>query len=159
MKNAIILFFVQIIIGGLFYFINIMTPHPGQSSGNGNPAIIVMGVIVLLFIWSVLLWGRVLSNFDFPYKVYRIFIIFILLHWTFGVYFQRQSFLEYRELLSSIQQKNFGVVDLEYISQITSFMSIHVNNQYFNANTYLLCLSLSILIAILLRIILNRKKA
>lgn len=76
--------------------------------------------------------------------------LLLLIHLILSYFYQRSAFLKYREILAEVYQANFGFVDWEYIDQITTFSSIHVNSQYFNLNTYLMFLTASVLIALLI---------
>ncbi|MDZ5474001.1 hypothetical protein SM124_19965 [Bacillus sp. 31A1R] len=84
-------------------------------------------------------------------------LLVILLHIIGGTLYQTISFRNYRDFLAEVYKQNFGFTDWEYINQITSFMSIHVNNQYFNINTFLMFTTLSIFIAIVIHLLKNNK--
>ncbi|MGE6486891.1 hypothetical protein ACQKE5_01220 [Paenisporosarcina sp. NPDC076898] len=81
-------------------------------------------------------------------------------HFVLGILYQRSAYLAYRQVIANAYEKEFGYVDSVYINQITSFqsLSIHLNNQYFNVNTFLMFCSLSILLALFWNLIKNRKK-
>ena len=151
-KEHITLIAISILAIPLFWISNVMTPNPGQSSGNGNPAILFMGIICILFCSLVYLWVRTFNNYRHRLNsVTGIICIFLLtFHLFISSLYQRHSFIHYKNVLADAYKERFGTVDWVYIDQITSFMSIHVNNQYFNVNTYFMFLAFSILTAILI---------
>ena len=153
MKNGILLILLSLLCALLFFFINQMTPHPGRTSGNGNPAIPIIAVLFLLFCYLVVLWVKVSKNV----VVNRLRLIFpmvlIVIYWIFGILYQKNSFIVYRNVLANAHKEKYNVNDWEYINQITSFMSIHVNNQYFNVNTFLLFITASLFIALLFKLL------
>lgn len=125
-----------------------MNPKPGSISGNGNPAILIMWFLVPIFCYMVYLWFRILRSYSIKTMTIGIGSAIIIIQLIVAYIYQRNAFLKYREILAEAYEKDFGFVDWVYIGQITSFSSIHVNNQYFNANTYLMFLTASILIAL-----------
>jgi hypothetical protein len=137
----------------LFWFANIMNPNPGQTSGNGNPAILLAGILILLFCYLVYLWVRTFRRFPIKPYYFRISMAAIITHLIVASLYQRSSFHNYRNVLADAYQEDFGFVDWQYIDSITSFMSIHINNQYFNMNTYLMFLTSSILVALVVDLI------
>lgn len=126
-----------------------MNPAPGQTSGNGNPAIVLLGVILIMFCCLVYLWNRILNDYPIKPLVLSIGVSITLIHIVISILYQRNAFLEYREVLAETYKKDFGFVDWQYIESITSFLSIHVNRQYFNLNTYFMFLSASILLSLI----------
>jgi branched-subunit amino acid ABC-type transport system permease component len=126
-----------------------MNPAPGQTSGNGNPAILLLGVILIMFCCLVYLWNRILNDYPIKPLVLSIGVSITLIHIVISILYQRNAFLEYREVLAETYKKDFGFVDWQYIESITSFLSIHVNKQYFNLNTYFMFLSASILLSLI----------
>lgn len=69
-------------------------------------------------------------------------------YFVIGFGIQRIGQSRYRDVIYETILKEDGQVDWYYIESITSFLSIHVNNQYFNVNTFLMLMSLSLLIAL-----------
>ncbi|MCG3088903.1 hypothetical protein [Sporosarcina cyprini] len=55
--------------------------------------------------------------------------------------------MKYKTLLAETYKKEVGHIDWGYIDTITSFMSLHVNSQYFNVNSYFMFLSFAIFLA------------
>ena len=160
MKKVLLKVVVISIIGAvLFYIINLMNPSPGQSSGNGNPAIIFMFILVPLFCYSVILWVKLFKEINLKPSMLVLGIIAIATHWIVGFYYQKGSLIKYKTILQEEYHKQHGFVDNVYIDQITSLFSIHVNSQYFNPNTYLMFLTLAILISFLVNITLKSIKS
>lgn len=150
LKNEKKLAFVtSVIVIPIFWICNLMNPSPGGSSGNGNPAILLLGIIVILFFWLVYLWNKILNDYTIKPLVLSIGITITFIHIVISSLYQKNSFFKYRNLLAETYKKDFGFVDWQYIESITSFMSIHVNKQYFNGNTYFIFLSASILLSLL----------
>ncbi|WP_156337289.1 hypothetical protein [Paenibacillus dakarensis] len=144
MKNKLLLLSNMAIIFMLFLFGNSMTTTPGASSGNGNPAILLLIPIFMLFIILILQWVHLLKNMIFSLRTFTILLISIVIHFTVGIYYQVIMHSKYRDVLATVYKERFGVVDWEYINSITTGFTIHINNQFFNCNTYFMLVSLSI---------------
>ncbi|MFD2042972.1 hypothetical protein ACFSTA_01470 [Ornithinibacillus salinisoli] len=152
MKNTLWLFVVGIISWSLFLIANNMTPGPGVTSGNGNPAILMMIPLILLFAILVFLWGRILKPYANSSSLILIALFTIVIHWIIAIYFQLGEFNRYKQLLADTYQKDIGFVDWQYIDSITSsFLSIYVNNQIFNLNTFFMFLTLSLFVALFMK--------
>jgi hypothetical protein len=149
-KDKIVLVSFILISLLLFFAANQLTPNPGQSSGNGNPAILILLILLPILCYMVVLLVKLLEIYSIKPSLYLSSIFLIVLHWIVGFLYQHASIVRYREILSEAYNEIHGFVDWEYILQITSVLSIHVNNQYFNINTYFMFLSLSLLLAILI---------
>jgi hypothetical protein len=155
-KEYILISIISIISGLVFYIFYLFTPSPGRVSGNGNPSLILMPILLPLFVYLVFLWIKVMKNFRINFRVTVITIIVIAFHWFLGLYYQRFLFDSHRNVLADAYQNKFGYVDWVYIEQITSsLLSIHTNKLYFNLNTFFMFLTLSIFIS--LSIILIKK--
>ena len=102
-----------------------------------------------MFCCLVYLWNRILNDYPIKPLVLSIGVSITLIHIVISILYQRNAFLEYREVLAETYKKDFGFVDWQYIESITSFLSIHVNKQYFNLNTYFMFLSASILLSLI----------
>lgn len=152
-KYFIFIISVSMLCGGLFYLIHIMNPAPGTVSGNGNPAIIFIILLVPLFFILVSLFYKILILVNLKPNISVIGIILISFHWLFGYFYQRGAFIKYKNILQDKYYEQFSYIDYEYIEQITSFLSIHVNKQFFNLNTYLMFISLALLLAFVFIII------
>ncbi|MGX2959602.1 hypothetical protein JNUCC23_10095 [Peribacillus sp. JNUCC 23] len=149
MKIAkITLFVVSILALGVFLLVNQMTPIPGASSGNGNPALLIAWILIPLLILMVLLWVRIFHVHSISNTVFIISIFGILVHLTVAFFYQKNELNEYRQVIKDALIKRNGVADTEYIQSITSGLSFQVNNQYFNINTYFMFVTFSIFVAI-----------
>lgn len=150
MKNVYLkVIIISVISAVLFYFINLMNPSPGQSSGNGNPAIILMFILGPLFCYLIILWVELFKKVNLKPTLLILGIVGISTHLVVAFLYQKGSFIKYKNILQDAYHEQHGFVDHVYIDQITSLFSIHVNNQYFNLNTYLMLLTLSILLSFL----------
>lgn len=158
------LVFTFALSGGLFSLIHLFTVTPGVISGNGNIAILFMMPIPMLFIVAVYCWYRIIRKATFRSSLYVGGFFVLVIGITAGMLYQRQAFYRYREYLFDVHKEKYGVEDWGYILDITSggIYSPHVNNQFFNFNTYLIyiacSLALSILIVSVIRARTHRKQ-
>ncbi|MCM3633644.1 hypothetical protein [Paenibacillus camelliae] len=152
MKKVIYLLLNLVVIFLLFMFGNGMTPRPGSSSGNGNPAILLFVPLGILFIVLVVQWFNLIKK-RAHIKVTIITLLVLVCHFIAGFYYQVASYRKYRDYLAEVHAEQFGSVDWEYINSITSGLSIHINNQYFNWNTCFLFVSFSMFIALMINVI------
>lgn len=149
MRAAKITILVLTIISfGLFQVINRMTVSPTTSSDNGNPALLIAFILVPIFAWIFLLWLRILRVHAVQMKTTVIGLVVTSIHLITSSLYQRHALHHYREFIKSEILKKEGSVDAHYVDSITSFLSIHVNNQYFNINTFFMFLSCSLLLAL-----------
>ncbi|MFC6333059.1 hypothetical protein ACFP56_10525 [Paenibacillus septentrionalis] len=155
MKAVISLFITLTISFVLFMFGYFMTTTPGQTSGNGNPAILLFVPLFILFIVLIFQWFKLLKPKKVNTRTAIILAFAVICHQAIGLYYQVVSFQKYRIILSEVYEEQFGEIDWHYIDSITSGLSIHINNQYFNVNTFFLFVSLSFLIGLLGQIVLN----
>lgn len=139
---------VGILALGVFLLINQMTPEPGTTSGNGNPALLIALILIPLFIIMVILWVRIFRMRSISTPVYIFGIVGILSHLTIAFMYRQKELNEYREVIKDALISRDGVADAEYVQAITSGLSIHINNQNFNINTYFMFVTFSILVAI-----------
>lgn len=147
--TKITLFIISIVVLSLFYFINGMTVSPGTVSGNGNPALIVVAILLPLFILMIWLWGRVLRAHSISQCSLIVGLILTFIHLTLALIYQRISLENYRGVIKDAIIEKGMQADDQYIQDITSGITIHVNNQYFNLNTFFMFISFSIFIALL----------
>ncbi|OLO39229.1 hypothetical protein BTR23_09260 [Alkalihalophilus pseudofirmus] len=148
MKNIIFLLIATIMAGLLFWFCNMMTPQPGQSSGNGNPAILAIPILCILSFFIVFLLIRIFQTLSMKFILFPMSMVTIVIYWMAALFYQRGSYINYRNILVEENLKDRGFVDWEYIDTITTFMSIHINNQFFNFNTYFVFLSFCIFVTL-----------
>lgn len=133
---------------GIFLLINQMTPEPGTTSGNGNPALLIALILIPLFITMVMLWVRIFRMRSISSPVYIFGIVGILSHLIIAFMYRQKELNEYREVIKDALISREGVADAEYVLAITSGLSFHINNQNFNINTYFMFVTFSILVAI-----------
>ncbi|MFJ8511815.1 hypothetical protein [Lysinibacillus xylanilyticus] len=143
------LFIVHILVLGIFLIVNQVTPSPGDISGNGNPALLIIWILIPLLIFIVILWVHIFRMSSISTTVFIISIFGILVHLTVSIFYQKNELNEYREIIKIALIKREGVANAEYIQSITSGLDIHMNNQNFNINTYFMFVTFSILLAII----------
>ncbi|WP_155591053.1 hypothetical protein [Lysinibacillus cavernae] len=61
-----------------------------------------------------------------------------LFHLIAGTVYQRMALAKNRGVIEETLIKRYGYADQQYLLDITSGLTIHVNHPYFNVNTYLL---------------------
>lgn len=148
--SKIILISLLIFVFSIFMFIKqMMTVSPGTSSGNGNPALLFMILLVPLFFVIVMMWVQIFQVHSVPIRYMFISMFFMIIHLTAGFFYQKQSLEKYRDVLKNAYFERDGMVDMQYIQDITTGMTIHVNNQYFNLNTFFMFVTTSVFIAAL----------
>ncbi|WP_052475193.1 hypothetical protein [Bacillus badius] len=140
---------ISSLILALFMLANTMTPSPGTSSGNGNPALFILFILIPLFTIMVALWISLLHTYPFRLPVYLMSMFLIVLHLSIAFVYQKIQLAQYREVIEKALIKRNGFADAAYIEDITAGLSFHVNNQYFNFNTYLMFLTFSLFSAML----------
>jgi len=146
--TKITLIVVSILALGVFLIINQMTPEPGTTFGNGNPALLVASILFPSFIIMVILWVRIFRKLLISTTIYIISICSLLTHLTVALLYRQKELNEYREVIKNALLNRDGVADVEYVYAITSGLSFHINNQNFNINTYFMFVTFSILVAI-----------
>lgn len=154
----IILLIVYLLALGVFLVINQMTPIPGASSGNGNPALLLAWVLLPLFYYMVLFWTRILRVHSINTFFYLGGLFGIIIHQITAFTYQKREINEYRQIIKNVLFKRDGIVDEEYVRTITKGLSIHINNQYFNLNTYFMFVTFSIFVAIVCILWIKKKE-
>lgn len=144
MKPKIYLLLNLTVIFLIVMFGNGMTLKLGSSSGNGNSAILLFFPLFILFIILVFQWFQLFRNKKSNMKLNIALVILLISHIIVGIYYQTKSYHRYR--LTEVFIDQFGYFDKIHIDSITSAFSIHINNQYFNWNTYFLLINVSMLI-------------
>lgn len=148
-----------LLAAGLFYFINQSTVRPGVISGNGNIAILILIPLSLVFIALIVLWSGLLKLMKLRRRILGGFIPIILFIVTTAALFQYKSFKAYRLHLYEVTKDIPGVKgDWAYIDSITTGLSVYVNNQYFNLNTFFIFILLILTGGIVLHLLSSRNK-
>jgi len=142
------LFIVHILALGIFLIVNQVTPNPGDMSGNGNPALLIIWILIPLLIYMMILWVHIFRMSSISTTVFIISIFGILVHLTVSIFYQKNELNEYREVIKIALINREGVANAQDIQSITSGLDIHMNNQNFNINTYFMFVTFSILLAI-----------
>jgi len=146
--TKIFLIIMSSLLGLLFYLCYLMTPAPGSISGNGNPAILFVFLMVGLFIFIVVLWLRVLRAHRVNERFVVICATVASVYIIIGFIYQRIALKQYKQVIYESILKADGQVDLHYFESITSGLSIHINNQNFNGNTFFIVMCLALLLAL-----------
>lgn len=149
MKSLFLLFLNLLVMLALFLLGESMTTTPERSSGNGNPAILLLIPIIILFCILVFQWIKFFKEKKLTIRFYSISFVFILTYLITAINLQAGRFKRYKNHLAEVNGKQNGNIDWEYINSITDGITMHVNNQYFNLNTYLMTVSISYLIFII----------
>lgn len=133
---------------------NAMTPRPGVSSGNGNPAILLLIPLGILFSVLVYQWIRILKNVKMAPSVSSLLIIALAGYIIAGYAYQLHRLDIYREIQAATFESRYGEADWAHIESITDgILSIHMNNQFFNWNTYFMMIAFSLLLCFLYKLI------
>jgi len=135
-----------------------MTVSPVTISGNGNPALIVVAILLPMFFLMVILWVRILKVHSISKRFYIVGIILTFVHLILAFIYQRISLTNYRDVIKDALIEKNGEVDDRYVQSITTVLDIHVNNQYFNINTFFMFISLSIFIALVVFYLLDSQE-
>lgn len=147
----------------LVLFGHAMTPRLGTSSGNGNPAIMLLIPLIILFLVMVYQWIRLFQDVRISVGRLSLFVTALVGYIIAGYVYQLHRLEIYREIQADAFESKFGYVDWSHIESITSgILSIHMNNQFFNWNTYFMMLAFSLLLCFLYRLIqalMNKKRA
>jgi hypothetical protein len=108
---------ISIISAVLFYIIHLMNPSPGQSSGNGNPAIILMFILVPLFCYLVILWIKLFKKVNLNPTLLLLSIVVIATHWMVGYFYQRGSLIKYKNILQEAYHEHHGFVEMSILTK------------------------------------------
>lgn len=133
----------------IFLMINQSTVEPGSSSGNGNPLLLMTFVLVPILILMVICWVIIMRVHNLNRKNSIVILSISFIHIIGAFVYHRYSLNNYIEVIRNAIIERNGSVNSDYLNDITSIFSIHVNNQYFNVNTFLVFISISILIALI----------
>ncbi len=141
------LFIFSLTALAIFQIANRMTAGPTTTSGNGNPVLVGVFILVPIFFLMVMLWVRVFHVHSIGIRTSLIGLFVISIHLIVAFIYQKHALDQYREFIKNAFIEKDGMVDLQYVESITSFLGIHVNNQYFNLNTFFMFFTFSIFVA------------
>lgn len=160
MKNKIYLVLHLFIIYAIFLFIEHgMTVTPGRISGNGNPALLLIFPLLILFVILIFQWSSLIDQFITKRIQVLCVVAISVVHWIIALLYQRMKFLNYKDVIAKAIMIENGDVDWEYIDSITTGLTIHVNNQYFNTNIFLMYVSLSVMISVVISVVKRKLKS
>jgi hypothetical protein len=126
---------------------NAMTPKLGTSSGNGNPVILLLIPLSILFLVLVLQWIRMFKDLKMSLSKLSMLILALAGYIIAGYVFQLHRLEIYRDIQADAFELRYGEVDWNHIESITTgILSIHMNNQFFNWNTYFMMIAFSLLL-------------
>ncbi|PKR76763.1 hypothetical protein CEY16_13160 [Halalkalibacillus sediminis] len=150
-KRYIFLTLTCLLTGGLFYLIHQAAPSPEMYSSNGNPVLLLIPLIFILFCILVALWSKVLAQSNLKISWLVIGMVVIIIHWSLGLVYQQVLFQNYRKILVDAHKEHYEVIDWAYINQATdTWVSTHVNGLLYNINTFFMFLTLSIFVSLII---------
>ncbi|ACX66637.1 hypothetical protein MHI43_22360 [Paenibacillus sp. FSL H8-0457] len=163
MRRFAALIIIALAALGVVLFGNMMTPRPGSSSGNGNPAILLLIPLSILFLMLVYQWIRLFKDVKLSLSRLSLLILVLIGYIIAGYAYQLHRLEIYREILAEAFQLRWGQTDWDHIVSITSggLLSIHMNNQFFNWNTYFMMIAFSLLLCFMYKLIqdiMNRRQ-
>lgn len=110
-REIIILFSISFLAIPLFWYGNYMTPPPSSPSGNGNPAIAIMLILLILFVTMVYHWIKIFNKHPMKPSLSILGIIIISVHLIVSFLYQRNSLLDYKEVIAHAYEVRFGYID------------------------------------------------
>lgn len=134
---------------GIFYLGNSMTVNPEQTSGNGNPMLLALPILLLIGGIIVRGWMAMIMNWNSRLLWGGFVVILVLLYTAYR--YQANEFDRYRTYVKDIVMNDRWRADLDYANSITSdVFSIYMNNQLYNMNTFFMYVGLTLWIGIVL---------
>lgn len=135
---------------GIFYLGNLITVNPLQISGNGNPALLALPILLFLMLFIVAGWMGLIMNWSTRILLAGVTIIPAFLYVAYR--YQANEFDTYRTYVKHVVMNQEGRgADWNYVDSITSnVFSIYMNNQLFNVNTFFMYIGLTLWIGIVL---------
>lgn len=131
------------------------SPTPPYSS-MGNVAIFFVGMLVP--ITGVIVYGWLKLFGSTFLRTWRKWLLILLpLHIVGAIMWQVHLLDDYRKMLGDDLEDFFGYRDDQYILDITQGFADQLNNQFFNVNTWLAYISMTLWLALML-VSLTKKK-
>ncbi|KGI84893.1 MULTISPECIES: hypothetical protein [unclassified Exiguobacterium] len=133
-----------------FYLGNLSTVDPVQISGNGNPALLFIPILLLLALFIMNDWIKVMKFFNSNSRILLplLFIIGIAL---FFIYEQQVD--NYHERKEYVQQvvieREYKITDPLFLERVTGITYTYMSNQLFNLNTFVIYILLTLAMAIM----------
>ncbi|MFZ0075168.1 MAG: hypothetical protein WAL00_03550 [Exiguobacterium undae] len=134
-----------LLAAGCFYFGYVMTPYPHQSSGNGNPALLLIPLLPVLAIFTTITMARLFLHLAFRPIWLMVMTLLSGLYLIGGSLYQIIRYQAYQEELIRIVVENTN--DFEYAESLTDAFSIFMNAQVFNFNTFFLYVCLIVILS------------
>jgi len=135
MKTKLLLAANLLLISVLFLLGNFMTTVPGRSSGNGNPAILILIPLSFLFCILVMQWFHYLKGRNLRAKSVVVLLLIMSVHLLGGLYYKSIRYQQYRNYLAHVYEEKHGSVDcrisiplLAVFLFISTWMSISLPN-------------------------------
>ena len=133
-----------------FFIGNLSTVHPVQISGNGNPALLFIPILLFLALFIVNDWIKMLKYLN-PKSISLIVLLFIIaIALSIGYNLQVDEFYERKDYVQQVVlERENGMSDPLYLKRVTGIKSTYMSNQLFNFNTLIMYFLLTISIAII----------
>lgn len=125
-----------------------------------HPAAFPLSILFLMLVYQ---WIRMFNDLKMPFSWLSLVILALAGYILAGYAYQLHRLEIYREILAEAFQLRWGQTDWDQIESITSggLLSIHMNNQFFNWNTYFMMIAFSLLLCFLYKLIqhiMNRRQ-
>lgn len=143
-----------------FYLGNLSTVEPVQISGNGNPALLFIPILLLLALFIMNDWIKVMKFFNFNSRI-LLPLLFIIGTALFFIYEQQvDDFHERKEYVQQVViEREYKISDPLYLDRVTGIKHTYMSNQLFNVNTFVMYMLMTAAIAIMYVIRTRRRSA
>lgn len=132
------------------------SPRPSYSS-MGNVAIFFVGMLVPITGVIVYGWVKALGS-AFSCKWRKCLLVLSPIHIVGAILWQVYSLDSYREMLGNHLEVYYGSRDDQYILDITQGFHNQMNSQFFNLNTWLAYVSLTLWVALMISFVMKLRK-
>lgn len=141
----------RIIIASFSFFLgNLSTVDPVQISGNGNPALLFIPILLILALFIVNDWIKVIKFSNFNYRTLFVFLFTIGIALFFRYEHQVDEFHERKDYVQQVViEREYKISDPLYLEQVTGIKYTYMSNQLFNFNTFFMYILLTLAIAII----------
>lgn len=133
-----------------FYLGNLSTVDPVQISGNGNPALLFIPILLLLALFIVNDWVKVIKFFNFNARTLFL-LLFIVVIALFFIYEQQvDEFYERKDYVQQVViEREYKITDPLFLERVTGITYTYMSNQLFNLNTFVMYILLTLATAIM----------